>query len=55
MVAVSATFESERSSAEVAQTMRTRAEKVREVDGLVQTYFIHDPSITLWCRSTRHA
>jgi heme-degrading monooxygenase HmoA len=42
MEVVFATFESELSSKEIEQTMRQRAEKFREVDGLVQKYFIHD-------------
>ena len=42
MEVVFAMFESELSSEEVEQTMRQRAEKFREVDGLVQKYFVHD-------------
>lgn len=42
MEIVFATFESELSSEEVERTMRQRAEKFREVDGLVQKYFVHD-------------
>lgn len=42
MEIVFATFESELSHDEIEETMRQRAEKFREVDGLVQKYFIQD-------------
>jgi heme-degrading monooxygenase HmoA len=42
MEAVFAMFESELSHEEVEETMRKRAERFREVDGLVQKYFVHD-------------
>ena len=42
MELVFATFESELSHEEIESTMRTRAERFREVDGLVQKYFVHD-------------
>lgn len=42
MEIVFATFESELHQEEIEQTMRQRGEKFRQVDGLVQKYFVHD-------------
>lgn len=42
MEIVFATFESGLSQDEIEATMRQRAERFREVDGLVQKYFVHD-------------
>ncbi|WP_144903223.1 YdhR family protein [Halobellus captivus] len=42
MELVFATFESELNHEEIIETMRQRAAKFREVEGLVQKYFVHD-------------
>lgn len=42
MEIVFATFESGLSHEEIEGTMRKRAEEFREVEGLVQKYFVHD-------------
>lgn len=42
MEVVFATFESGLSHDEIERTMRRRAGKFREVEGLVQKYFVHD-------------
>lgn len=44
MQAIFAMFESALDADAVQETMRARAEKFREVDGLVQKYFLHDES-----------
>ncbi|WP_042662525.1 YdhR family protein [Haloferax sp. ATB1] len=42
MEIVFATFESELNHDAIEETMRQRAQKFREVPGLVQKYFVHD-------------
>jgi heme-degrading monooxygenase HmoA len=42
MELVVATFESGMDHGEIERTMRERAERFREVEGLVQKYFVHD-------------
>lgn len=42
MEIVFATFESELDHDAIEEIMRQRAQKFREVDGLVQKYFVHD-------------